>query len=193
MFLTDTAWPNGLLTIFQNCCESRELLEYRYYGPFIKLLSYCFGEGYEFFVAPYISIYDLHNKIVDLPLLLTVFDAKRRPVLVMDIKDDKWAGSACRRIRADELMRLRLCDMHSDCPISRLWGLSLLGTSLRVYKVHCDATGDITPTFQARPSQSHALSDDFLEFGWNVDILSQEGFEMMKEIVAGILAGVSAL
>jgi len=51
MFITDSTWPDGLLTIFQNCRDSRELLEYRYYGPFTKLLSYCFGEGYEFFVA----------------------------------------------------------------------------------------------------------------------------------------------
>jgi len=112
----------------------------------------------------------------------------------MDVQDDKWAGSACRRIRADELMRQRLCEMRGDCPTPRLWGLSLLGTSLRVYNIYFDVATQntmITPTFKARPSRSHALNHDFLEDGWNVDILSQEGFETMKEIVAGIFAGVS--
>ena len=52
MILTDATWPDGLLTIFQICRENRELLHTRYYGPYTKLLSYCFGEGFEFFVAP---------------------------------------------------------------------------------------------------------------------------------------------
>ena len=65
------------------------------------------------------------------------------------------------------------------CTVPRLWGLSLFGTSLRVY--YCDvATGAITPTFEEPPSPG--VLRNFLERGWDMDILSQEGFETMKEI-----------
>jgi hypothetical protein len=53
-FSTDTAcsWPPGLRTIFDICRQQREPLENRYYGPYDKLLNYCFGDSFQYFVAP---------------------------------------------------------------------------------------------------------------------------------------------
>lgn len=46
---------------------------------------------------------------------------------------DSWAQKAASRYCADGCMRDRYVLMLEDCPVPRLWGLSLLGTSARVY------------------------------------------------------------
>jgi len=191
MILTDSTWPDGLLTIFQICRENRELLDTQYYGPYTKLLSYCFGKGFEFFVAPQNPQYDRWKDGIAGPVvLLVVFDAKHRPVLFAEVWDDKWTEYDYGRFEADALMRQRLDEMNSECPVPRLWGMSLFGTSLRVY--YCDiATGAVTPTFEEPLIPDTVLN--FLEHGWDMDILSQEGFETMKEIVTNIVAGVLAV
>ncbi|KIL55291.1 hypothetical protein M378DRAFT_173746 [Amanita muscaria Koide BX008] len=89
-------------------------------------------------------------------------------------------------------MRQRYDSMLRNCPLPRLWGLSLLGTSLRVYAGEV-ATGELEPAFVGRPSTNHILPYDFLEGGWNIDILSQEGFNKMKEIVEEIIRSAAAL
>ena len=191
---TDTAWPAGLLKIFEICRHELRLHENRYYGPYIKLLTYCFGpDSYEFFVAPHIPLTEFSTRdTVDPVVPLIVFDIQRRPVLMAQIKDDAWATRADLRFKADEQMRERYDSMLHDCPLPRLWGLSLLGTSLRVY---CgDAvTAYLGPAFEDRPSPGRTLPRNFLEGAWNIDILSQEGFAKMKEIVGDIVGNVAAL
>ena len=138
-FSTDTAWPQGLRTIFDICRQQREPLENRYYGPYDKLLNYCFGDSFQYFVAPQSPPSDLTLRdTVDFVVFLVVFNANRRPVLFAEIKDDGWAHRAGFRFNADDQIRRRYDMMLPNCPLPRLWGLSLLGTSLRVYcgKVH---------------------------------------------------------
>jgi len=191
-FSTDTAWPQGLHTIFE-ICRQREPLENRYYGPYNKLLNYCFGDSFQYFVAPQSPPNDLLlHETVDFVVFLVVFDANRRPVLIAEIKDDGWAHRADLRYSADNQIRRRYDAMLGDCPLPCLWGLSLLGTSLRVY---CGtvATETIEPDFMPRPSPSRILPRQFLEGTWNIDIMSPEGFNKMKEIVTDILAATAAL
>ena len=74
--------------------------------------------------------------------------------------------------------------MLPNCPIPRLYGLSLLGTSLRVY---CGdkVTGEVTPHFVGRPNVDRILPPDFLGGQWNLDILSPaaDGLTKMQKIV----------
>ena len=56
-----------------------------------------------------------------------------------------------------------------NCAIPRLYGLSLLGTSLRVYCAD-KVTGDITPHFIGHSDVNHILPRDFLEGQWDLDI-----------------------
>ena len=107
-----------------------------------------------------------------------------------EIKDDSWATRAEQRFKADEQMRQRYNSMLQACPLPRLWGLSLLGTSLRVYCGDA-ATGDAEPAFEDCPSPNHVLPRDFLKGAWNIDILSQEGFDKIKEIVKDIVGNVA--
>ena len=191
-FSTDTAWPQGLRKIFDICRQQREPLENRYYGPYDKLLNYCFGDSFQYFVAPQRPPSDLTLRdTVDFVVFLVVFDANRRPVLIAEIKDDAWAHKSDLRYSADDQIRRRYDAMLGDCPLPRLWGLSLLGTSLRVY---CGivATETIEPDFVPRPSPSRILPRHFLEGAWDIDILSPEGFNKMKEIITDVLAAAAA-
>ena len=123
-------------------------------------------------------------------LSLIVEDIRiREPhVLIVDIRDESWAYSARSRLKADQHMR-RLFDSHAECLLPRLYGLSLLGRSLRVY-VRDASTGEIKPP--KRPITGRT-PDDFLEGCWDIDFLSQKGFDVMKEIVGEIISGVLLL
>jgi hypothetical protein len=192
-FSTDDSWPAGLLTIFEICRNKDKPLEYRYYGPYDKLLNYCFGDSFTFFVAPQNPPGDESIKdTLDFIVFLVVFDADRNPVFMAEIKDDSWAGKASLRLKADEQLRGRYDLIFDNCPLPRLWSLSLLGTSARVY---CGdiATRDVTPPYQPRPYERYNVPSGFLEGEWNMDILSQEGFNKMKEIVADITTAMAAL
>jgi len=109
-----------------------------------------------------------------------------------EIKDDGWASIADYRLEADEQLRRRYEIMLHTCPLPRLWGLNLLGTSARIYQGDV-ATRTITPPYQARPCEDYILPREFLKGEWDLDILSQEGFDRMKEIVADITTAATAL
>jgi hypothetical protein len=191
-FSTDTAWPQGLRTIFDICCQQCEPLENCYYGPYDKLLNYCFSDSFQYFVAPQRPPSDLTlHDTVDFIIFLVVFDANRHPVLIAEIKDDAWAHKSDLRYSADDQIHRRYDAMLGDCPLPCLWGLSLLGTSLCVY---CGtiATETIEPDFVPHPSPSHILPRDFLECTWDIDILSPKGFNKMKEIIMDVLAAAAA-
>jgi hypothetical protein len=79
----------------------------------------------------------------------------------------------------------RFDQMLPICAIPRLYGLSLLGTSLRVY---CGdkVTGEVTPHFVDCPDVNRILPPDFLEGQWDLDILSPDRLRKMQEIIAYI-------
>ncbi|KIK04009.1 hypothetical protein K443DRAFT_94062, partial [Laccaria amethystina LaAM-08-1] len=176
----------GLLTVFEHGRAKHSMFQNRYYGPYDKLLNYCFGSGFTFYVArqsPPAS--DSHNT-VNFVVFLVVFNSDDKPVLIVGVKNDSWAQKAELRYRADKQMRDQYGLMLDDCPTPRLWGLSVLGTSLRVY---CGdkASYEVTPQAIPRPEPlSRVLSPSFLAREWDLDLLSQEGFEKMKEIVTDI-------
>ena len=187
-FQTDNAWPAGLLTIFEHGRAKPSTFENRYYGPYDKLLNYCFGSEFTFYVAPQNPpTYDSRDA-VEFILLLVVYNSNDKPVFIVEVKDDGWAQKAEPRYRADKQMRGWYNLMLDDCPTPRLWGLSVLGTSARVY---CGdkASYELTPQAIPRPGPlSCVLSPSFLAREWDLDLLSQEGFEKMKVIVTDILS-----
>lgn len=192
-FSDDNSWPPALLRIFEICREEDKQFESRYYGPYNRLLGYCFGDSFDFFVAPQSPTGSHAAKdAVDFVVFFVVFDAHKRPVLIAEIKDDSWVGNISTRFEADQQLRRRYEAMFDACPLPRLWGLSLLGTSLRIYRGDV-VTGAIAPPYQGRPHEDYTLPRGFLEGEWNLDILSQEGFDKMKEIVADITTAAAAL
>src|SRR5260370_17974778 len=85
-----------------------------------------------------------------------------------------------KRLRADT--RIPSCTI-TCYPIALFlaYGLSLLGTSLRVY---CGdkVAGEVTPHFVGRPNADRILPPDFLGGQWNLDILSPDGLTKMQVV-----------
>ncbi|KAK2462527.1 hypothetical protein APHAL10511_005497 [Amanita phalloides] len=188
-FSTDANWPPGLINIFNVSRNQNAPLESRYYGPYDRLFNYAVIEGsFTFFLAPQTSPdQNSARGAAGSVVFMVVLNQEQKPVLIAEIKDDKWANEPYMRQRADTLMRQRYDQILCHSPIPRLYGLSLLGTSLRVY---CGdkATGVITPPFVGGPDAGRILPLNFLEGQWDLDILSLDGFNRIQEIVAYIKA-----
>ena len=188
-FSTDANWPQGLLNIFNVSRNQNAPLKSRYYGPYDRLFNYAVVEGsFSFFLAPQTAPDETSARdAVDIVIFLVVLNQEHKPVLFVEIKDDRWANERDKRQRADNQMRQRYDQMLPNCPIPLLYGLSLLGTSLRVYCGN-KVTGEVTPHFVGRPNLDRILPPDFLEGQWDLDILSPDGLKKMQEIVAYIKA-----
>jgi hypothetical protein len=186
-FSTDVNWPQGLLNIFNISRNQNTNLESRYYGPYDRLFNYAVIEGsFTFFLAPQTAPDETSPRdAVDFVVFMVVLNQEQKPVLIAEIKDDKWANEPDKRRRADTQMRQRFDQMLPICAIPRLYGLSLLGTSLRVYSGD-KVTGEVTPHFVGRPNVDRILPLDFLEGRWDLDILSPDGLKKIQEIVAYI-------
>jgi hypothetical protein len=188
-FSTDANWPQNLLNIFNVSRNQNASPESRYCGPYDRLFNYSVIEGsFTFFLAPQTALDETSARnAVDFVVFMVILNKEQKPVLIADIEDDRWANKPDKRQRADTQMRQRYDQMLPTCPIPRLYGLSLLGTSLRVY---CGdkITGEITPHFVGRPNADRTLPPDFLEGQWDLDILSPDGLKKMQEIVAYIKA-----
>ena len=194
-FSTDTMWPQGLLDIFESYRnKKRSPLEYLYFGPYIKLLNYAIVEdSFTLFVTPQTTNDETSlDDYVPGPFatFLVVMNKEHKPILFVDIKPDEWADDSYCRRNADIQMRGRFEEIRYICPIPRLYGLSLLGTSLRVY---CSdtATNITTPPF-VRDLGEDITPSDFLQGQWSLDILSPEGLTKMQEIIGYIKAEVKA-
>lgn len=188
-FSTDMNWPQGLLDIFDISRNKNEPFDSRYYGPYDTLFNYAVTEGsFTFFLAPGTAPDETSPcDAVNFVVFMVVLNQEQKPVLFAEIKDDKWANEANTRQRADTQMRQRFDQMLPNCVIPRLYGLSLLGTSLRVYCAD-KVTDEVTPDYVGRPNMDRVLPPSFLEGQWGVDILSPDGFRKMQEIVAYIKA-----
>jgi hypothetical protein len=171
-FSIDTNWPQGLLNIFNISRNQNAPVESHYYGPYDRLFNYAVIEGsFTFFLALQTAPDETSPRdAVGFVVFMVVLNQEQKPVLIAEIKDDRWVKEPDKRQRADTQMRQRYDQMLPNCPIPRLYGLSLLGTSLRVY---CGdkATGKVTPHFVGRPHANRILPPDFLEGQWDLDIL----------------------
>ncbi|KAG9045905.1 hypothetical protein FS837_005424 [Tulasnella sp. UAMH 9824] len=140
--------------------------EDHYYGPSDKLLNYCFGNDFNFYVARQVrQANDKQDSTDSLIPLFVVFNRNDKPVLLLEIRDDGWAEKAELRYLADKRMGDLSALMLDDCPIPRLWGLSVLGTSMRVYYGDT-ATHDVVPHPIGRSDPSPDLLPDFLAEEW---------------------------
>jgi hypothetical protein len=191
--LSDTAWPAYLLEIFEEY-YSEPWPQERYSTPYNMLLAYCVAgpDPVRFMFGP--PVQPRAFKALDSDdfiLSLTVRDIRipPPPVLIVDIRDESRAHSARSRLEVDHHMRQLVESVHAKCPLPRLYGLSFLGTSLRVY-VHDAITGETKPT---KGPITGCDPHDSLEGGWDIDILSQKGFDVMKEIVGEIVSNILLL
>ena len=133
-FSTDTNWLPGLLNFFNISRNQKLPPESRYYGPYDRLFNYALIEGsFTFSLTPQIEPEEMSapHDVADSVELFVILNQVQKPVLIVDIQDDSWVNKPYTRQRAN----IRMCrwynEMLYDCPIPRLYGLSLFGTSLR--------------------------------------------------------------
>jgi hypothetical protein len=82
------------------------------------------------------------------------------------VKDDTWAQKAAFRFRADHQMRSRYGFMLSECPLPRLWGISVLGTSMQTYCGDKEAFS-VDPKATPHPrASSRVLPPAYLDGEW---------------------------
>jgi hypothetical protein len=191
-FVNDTTWSERLKAIFTISRAENDPFKNRYYGPYDKMMNYCFGEDFDFFIAPQAPLGDTGRETVEFVVYLLVSDIQK-PVLLIEVKDDTHINSSAKRQAADEQMRGRYNELLYQCPIPILYGLSVLGTKMRVYS----SSGDIEQGKVYPPrvpiDPEHVLDQEHLAEEWSIDILSNAGFSQMKEIVGFIKQESAAL
>ncbi|KAF8305800.1 uncharacterized protein EI90DRAFT_2986909 [Cantharellus anzutake] len=189
-FQTANSWPDGLCAILEYSRAEYVTVEERYYGPYIKLSQYCFGDGFDFYVTPrFPTPDDVRDGTETSTIFLAVLDPHKNPVLFAEVKHESWARAAASRHRADRHMRTRFFALLYDCPMPRLWGLSFLGTSVRIY-VGDKVTHKITPPPPpvSPPYDLYVPPPDLLGEEWKTDVLSEQGFRKMKDVVNDIIS-----
>ncbi|KAJ7186212.1 hypothetical protein GGX14DRAFT_326668, partial [Mycena pura] len=62
------------------------------YGPYNTLLTYCFDPGLDFVVSPEEPPKENNRDAVDFTVYIIVRDAKQRPVIFLEVKDDSTAA-----------------------------------------------------------------------------------------------------
>ncbi|KIM32786.1 hypothetical protein M408DRAFT_35819, partial [Serendipita vermifera MAFF 305830] len=154
----------------------------RYYSGYNKLLTHCFRDTLDYTVAPQAPPPAAPREAVDFMVWLLVFDEDLKPVLLVEVRDEIWLSRPSTRERADAQMRERYEDISADCPLTKLYGISFIGTRMRVYTGDV-ATEEITPPHMPRPHANRTLPKDHLEGEWALDIFSPEGFAKMQEVV----------
>lgn len=164
-FLTDATWPSHMDIFLQT---SEELGNYN--GLYNSILLHCFDgyQGRQVLVTP--EKHELNS------LYISIRGQDFIPLLITHVQSDV---SLRGRVKADQLIRQKIDTLLTECPLSRLCGLSFVGPSLRVYYGDV-ATGTIVPPLE-----------DHIEEVWNIDILSPEGFAKMKEVVREVVDSLS--
>jgi len=154
MSLTDaTVWPEYIINFASSAKVSNH-----YFALYNKLLFNLF--------RPPDFVFG-HEKSDINTIYFIVYTKDYRPVLIVNVQNDV---SLQGRIKGDQQMRQRYDALLTECPLSHMWGMSFVGTALRIY------CGDVTTGSVVPPSE------DNLEQAWNIDLLSPEGFAEVKQV-----------
>ena len=183
-FTSDTEWPRKLTRVFEILKHkpTNTAQESRYYSGYNKMLTHCFRDSLDYTVAPQVPPPIAPRESLDFMVWLLVFDEDLKPVLLVEVKDDSWLSRPSTREGADAQMRARYEDILVECPLTKLYGISFIGTKMRVYSGDFAAL-ELTPPPSPRPDANRILPKDHLEGEWELDIFSPEGFAKMQEIV----------
>ncbi|KAJ7138676.1 hypothetical protein C8R43DRAFT_893166 [Mycena crocata] len=193
-FLAQQRWPTDLNQLFVSAKSQSDAgndMENRYYGAYTMMLTHCFGPGYRFMVAPQYAPQVHSHETIDFIMVIYIVVCHidhERPVLILEIKDDKHIKFASRRQLVDAQMCHRYDELLDRCPIDVLHGISVIGTKMRCY------TGDkwsgIVNLPVVIPHHSRSLPTTYLLNDWDTDIMSEAGFQQMQSIVKYIADAV---
>ena len=195
-----TEWPSGILRQFSVQGGIYLNAESRYYGPYNTLFAWAFGitQEFELFLFPQAPpSTSRYRESVDFTVSILVTKGSH-PLFVIEIKNDYKGLSPGGREEAHKQVVDRFAEIMATSPFNTIYGISLIGTWGRIYT--CDKTDDteviISPAeleeeeVKKRKKVSSRKGSISIQRkvlhgypGWRLDILSQEGFNAIKELV----------
>ncbi|RPA96093.1 hypothetical protein L873DRAFT_1616262, partial [Choiromyces venosus 120613-1] len=155
--------------------------ESKFYGPYNVLLNYLFPFEEEYVVVPQYKR-SAELKSVDFTTIFLVRH-KHHPVFVVVVKSSGSLRHISSRQEADLQMRERLVPLFEDVEIETLYGASAMGTKLCLYTLDM-ASRWLKP--YVIDSNPEFLTDTAPADRWNVDIMTPEGEERLREVVRHI-------
>lgn len=177
-------WPEFITSQFE-LVNKFTTEESDYYGPFNALLNQLFPASEYYQIAP-----QFKRVAGSINFTIIYLIARRKvPVLFIELKTHVAYDTDSKA--ADDQMRDRVLDFTAgSIPISKLYGLSALGTRFCVYE-YTVANRSLTPT-RIVPHPELA-TDTASKERWNLDILEPQGEARLKEVVGHIKAMVADL
>jgi hypothetical protein len=175
-------WSNNVLNRFKAVPDNPR--ENDFYAPYNKLLSILFPADSQYTVAPQANPYNNSKESVDFIIEFHVFyDAV--PVFVVEVKGPSALVYPSTREEADVQMRGRLRDLVGQCPLSNLRGVSAIGTKLCFYTAR-QTGNNLTVEPQRIPADPQLTTDTAPQSRWDVDVLEEDGFIRLTEVVSMI-------
>lgn len=168
----DPVWPLSIRNRFASIPANPR--ENDYYAPYNKLLNFLFPVDSPFAVGP-----QKHPiaESGDFTFEYQVFwgDA---PVFILEIKTGTKLGLLSAREESDLRFRRRLRDLVGICPLSKLRGVSAIGTKLCFY-----TADDRTITPPRIVADDQFTIDTAPRERWDCDVLEAEGAARLKAVV----------
>jgi hypothetical protein len=138
-FSTNVDWLKGLCSIFNVSRNQNMAEEYHYYGAYDRLFNYAVIEGsFTFFLA--LQLETVPNETspcdawnlnaysatytcpIEFVIFMAVLNQEQMPVLIAEIKDDRWGNEPDKHQQADFQMHQHYDQMLPNCPIPCLYG-----------------------------------------------------------------------
>ncbi|RPB00819.1 hypothetical protein L873DRAFT_1678987 [Choiromyces venosus 120613-1] len=158
-----------------------EFDESGYYGPYNGLLNDLFPKQEHYMVVP---LYRRPTQLtsVDFTTIFLV-QQQKHPVFFIKIKPAGHINNTAPRALTDKQMRERFEDLGDRVEIPILHGVSAIGTKFCFYK-YTKATRALEPG--RIPGSSRMVVDAASINRWNVDILTPQGEQRLREVVGNV-------
>ena len=174
-------WPQEIILFFDLAKLHGDTDQSRFYGPYNALLNYLFPTKDKFMVVPQWKRPE-QSKATDFTTIFVVRHDEH-PVFFLEVKASNYIQRASTRQAADQQMRERYYGLFDDTKIKVLYGLSAIGTKLCFY-TWVRETRIVQP--KAIPLDPDFPIDTAPENRWNLDLLTAEGEEKLRQVIAHI-------
>jgi len=182
-------WSSKIIRQFRLIPQAGEAWEADFHGPYNKLLCSLFPANTDYSVFPHYDPGSFMSPNTQF-FFDVLFDDK--PVFILGHKATREFERGNQRDDGNRLVRERMEDLRSDCPLPVLHAVSAFGTRLCFYRMHRDQT--IQPSLSSFiPRLPWGEIDSAPEEHWDCDIFEEEGGKRFKSMVEEIKQACAAL
>ena len=174
-------WPVHVVEQFDTVTPLGEVDETEYYGPYNGLLLELFPGPQHFMIVPQYKR-PTYPQSIDFTTIFIV-QCHKHPVFFIEIKPSGHIKTISDRSAADQQMRERFDALTGQLTIATLYGVSALGTKLCVYTYDSQAE---TLEPEGIERDTRRVNDRAPAARWDLDIMTQEGEQQLREVVTHI-------